>query len=181
MNSKVLLGIIIGILGGAIGVVALSGSQILNDVSQGGLGKISPDPIKVLPIQVELGRFEILSVTNEEAQIKVDFKITNPNFKSVILQLVKYELYSGDSRVLIAQIGDRPEGAIESSNYYTILSNNPQIIGETVTIKNTGNDPEFWSALSNGAVSWKVRGEASFNLSSMTAGHENIVPFEFTP
>ena len=181
MNSKILLGIIIGVLGGAIGVIAISGSQIFNDVSKEGLGKISPDPIKVLPLEVGLGGFEVLSITEEEAQIRVDFKITNPNFKSVILQLIKFELYSDDTRVLIAQIGDRPEGAIEGSNYYTILSNNPQIIGETVTIKNTGNDPEFWSALSSGTVNWKVKGEANFNLSSMTAGHENIVPFEFTP
>lgn len=168
-------------MGGAIGVIAISGSQIFNDVSKEGFGKISPDPIKVLPLQMELGNFEVLSVTEEEARIKVDFKITNPNFKSVILQLIKFELYAGDNRVLIAQIGDRPEGAIESSNYYTILSNNPQIIGETVTIKNTGNDPEFWSALSSDSVNWKIKGEANFNLSSMTAGHENIVPFEFVP
>lgn len=181
LNSKILLGIIIGVLGGTIGVIAISGSQIFNDVSKEGLGKISPDPIKVLPLEVGLGGFEVLSVTEEEAQIQVDFKITNPNFKSVILQLIKFELYSDDTRVLIAQIGDRPEGAIEGSNYYTILSNNPQIIGETVTIKNTGNDPQFWSALSSGTVNWKVKGEANFNLSSMTAGHENIVPFEFTP
>lgn len=181
LNSKILLGIIIGVLGGAIGVIAISGSQIFNDVSKEGLGKISPDPIKVLPLEVGLGGFEVLSVTEEEAQIQVDFKITNPNFKSVILQLIKFELYSDDTRVLIAQIGDRPEGAIEGSNYYTILSNNPQIIGETVTIKNTGNDPQFWSALSSGTVNWKIKGEANFNLSSMTAGHENIVPFEFTP
>ena len=179
MNSRILLGIIIGVLAGAIGVIAFSGSQVFNDVSEGGLGKISPDPIQVIPIQIELGTFEVLSVTEQEAQIKVDFKITNPNFKSVILQLIKYDLYAEDQRVIISQIGDRPEGAIEGSNYFTILSNNPQIIGETITIKNSGNDPEFWSALTGGTISWKIKGEANFNLSSMTAGHENVVPFEF--
>ncbi len=181
LNSKALLGIIVGVLAGAIGVIAFSGSQIFNDVSEGGFGKFSPDPIKVMPIQVELGTFEVLSVTPEEAQIKIDFKITNPNFKSVILQLIKFDLYAGDKRVTIAQIGDRPEGAIEGSNYYTILNTAPQIIGETVILKNTGNDPEFWSSLQNNSISWKVIGEANFNLSSMTAGHENVVPFEFAP
>ncbi len=181
MNSKVLLGIIIGVLAGAIGVIAFSGSQIFNDVSEGGLGKLSPDPITVKPILVALDKIEILSVTEEEAQIEVDFEITNPNFKSVILHVIKFDLYAGDKRVTIAQIGDRPEGAIEGSNYYTILSNAPQIIGKTITIKNTGTDPEFWSALQNNSVSWRISGEANFNLSSMTAGQENIVPFEFVP
>lgn len=181
MNSKILLGIVVGILAAVIGVIAFSGSQILNDVSEGGLGKISSSPIKVLPIQVELGTFKILSVTPEEAQIQVDFKITNPNYKSVILQIIKYTLYADNKQVIISQIGDRPEGAVESSNYYTILSNRPQMIGNTVTIKNSGTDPEFWNSLQNNTASWKIKGEANFNLSSMTAGHENIVPFELTP
>lgn len=181
MNSKVLLGIIIGVLAAALGVIAISGSQIFNDVSEGGFGKISSGSITVIPIQVDLESLEVIYVTEEEAQIKIDFKITNTNFKSVILQVIKYELYSDDKRITIAQIGERPEGAIESSNYFTILSNNPQIIGETVIIKNTGNDPDFWSALSSGTVNWKVKGEANFNLSSMTSGQENITPFEFSP
>lgn len=181
LNSKIILGIIVGILGGAIGVIAFSGSQIFNDVSEGGLGTISPDPIKVLPIQVDLGNFEVLSITDEEARVKVDFKITNPNFKSVILQIIKYELYSDGKRIIIGQIGERAEGAIDGSNYYTILSNNPQLIGETIVIKNTGNDPEFWSALQNNNANWHIKGEAFFNLSSMTSGQENIVPFEFAP
>ncbi|MFM7796221.1 MAG: hypothetical protein ACKO7N_05590 [Candidatus Nitrosotenuis sp.] len=181
MNSKILIGIIIGVLGAAIGVIALSGSQIFNDVTQGGIGKISQEPVTVKPIQIELAKLEVLSVTNEEAIIKVDFKITNPNFKSVMLQVIKFNLYAGDKRVTIAQIGDRPEGAIEGSNYYTILNTAPQIIGDKITIKNSGNDPEFWSALENNTVQWRIDGEANFNLSSMTSGHENIVSFHFTP
>jgi hypothetical protein len=176
-----LLGIIAAGLAGAIGFVALSGSQIINDVTQEGLGKVSPSPIQVIPIQVELENLSTLSVTEEEANMKIDFKITNPNFKSVILQVIKYELYYDNQRIIIGQIGERPEGAVDSSNYFTILSNNPQIIGDTITIKNSGNAPEFWSALSNDNIKWTVKGEVIFNLSSMTSGQENIIPFEFAP
>ena len=175
-----MLGIIVAGLAGAIGFVALSGSQIIDDVTQGGLGKVSPSPIQVIPIQVELDDLSVLSVTGEEATMKIDFKVTNPNFKSVILQVIKYELYWEDQRIIIGQIGERPEGAVDSSNYFTILSNKPQIIGDTITIKNSGNAPEFWSALSNNEIQWAIKGEAYFNLSSMTSGQENIIPFEFT-
>ena len=179
MNSKVLLGIIAAGLAGAIGFVALSGSQIINDVTQEGLGKVSPSPIQVIPIQVELENLSVLSVTEEEATMAIDFKVTNPNFKSVILQIIKYELYYDNQRIIIGQIGERPEGAVDSSNYFTILSNNPQIIGDTIKIKNSGNAPEFWSALSSNNIQWTIKGEAIFNLSSMTSGQENILPFEF--
>ena len=180
LNSKVLLGIIVGVLAGVLGVVAFSGSQIFNDVTEGGLGKISSGSITVIPIQVELGSLEVLSVTPEEAQIKINFKITNPNYKSIILETIKYDLYAGDKRVTISQIGDRPEGAVDSSDYYTILNTRPQMIGETITLKNAGTDPEFWSELQSNTISWKLKGEANFNLSSMTAGQENTVSFEFT-
>lgn len=179
LNSKILLGIIAAGLAGTIGFVAMSGSQFINDVSESGLGKITPEPITVIPVQIKLAELSVLSVTNEEARLKIDFEVTNPNYKSIILQLIKYDLYYGDTRVLIGQIGERAEGAVDSSNYFTILSNSPQILGDTITLKNTGNSPEFWSALEAGQIKWSVRGEVYYNLSSMTSGQENIEPFEF--
>lgn len=179
MNSKILLGIIAAALAGIIGFIAFSGSQIINDMSEGGFGQTSSSPIQVLPLEIELEKISILSVSEQEATLQVDFKVTNPNFKSAILQVIKYELYEGGKRITIEQIGERAEGMVDSSNYFTILSKNPQIIGDTFTIKNTGNDEEFWEALANNNVKWTVKGEAFFNLSSMTSGQENIIPFEF--
>jgi hypothetical protein len=179
MNSKILLGVIVAALAGIIGFIALAGSQFINDVSEGGYGKTSSTPIEVLPLEMQLEKLSVLSISEQEATLQIDFKVTNPNYKSVILQLIKYELYESGRRITIEQIGERPEGMVGASNYYTILSNNPQIIGETFTIKNTGNDPEFWSALSSNNIKWTVKGEAYFNLSSMTSGQENIMPFEF--
>jgi LEA14-like dessication related protein len=179
LNSKILLIAIVAALAGIIGFIALSGSQLINDVSEGGLGKPTTSTIKVLPLEIQLEKLSILSVSEEEATLRIDFKVTNPNYKSVILQIIKYELYEDGKRLTIEQIGERPEGMVDSSNYFTILSNNPQIIGDTFTIKNTGNTPEFWSALSNNNIKWLIKGEAYFNLSSMTSGQENIVSFEF--
>ena len=67
-----------------------------------------------------------------------------------------------------------------ASNYFTILSDRPSIIKDEFTIKNNGNIPELWSALENGDPQWRVTGEAYYNLSSMTAGQENELLFEFT-
>ena len=79
-------------------------------------------------------------------------------------------------------IGDRagPGGIVSASNYFTILSDRPSMISDEFTIKNNGQIPELWSALENGDPKWRVTGEAYYNLSSMTAGQENEVTFEFT-
>lgn len=174
-----MLGVIAAALAGIIGFITFSGSQLINDVSEEGLGKTSSSPIQVLPLEIKLEKLSILSVSEEEATLQIDFKVLNPNFKSAILHVIKYELYEGEKRITIGQIGERAEGMVDASNYFTILSNNPQIIGDTFTIKNTGNAPQFWSALSNNNVKWSIKGEAYFNLSSMTSGQENITPFEF--
>jgi LEA14-like dessication related protein len=180
LNSKIILAAIAAGLAGVIGFIGFSGSQIINDVTEGGFGKISSSSIEAIPIEVELAKLSILSVTEAEAQMQIDFRITNPNYKSVILQIIKYELYDDGKRVFVGQIGERAEGAIDSSNYFTILRDNPQILGDTFTIKNAGTDPEFWSALTNDEIQWIVKGEVYFNLSSITSGQENIIPFEFT-
>jgi len=180
LNSRLILAVVAAVIAGMIGFITLSGSQFINDISKDGLGKISPAPIKVIPLQIELDKLSVVEVTDEQATIRIDFKVTDPNYKSIILQLIKYELYESGKRITTEEIGQRPEGMVDVSNYFTILSNSPQIIGDTITIKNTGNTPELWSALINNSTKWTVKGEAYYNLSSMTSGQENITPFEFT-
>lgn len=180
MNSRLILAIVGAVIAGMIGLVTFSGSQFINDISKDGLGKLSPAPIEVIPLQIELANLSVIEVTDEQATIQIDFRVTDLNYKSIILQLIKYELYENGVRITTEEIGQRPEGMVDVSNYFTILSNSPQIIGEKITIRNTGNTPEFWSALTNNATKWTIKGEAYYNLSSMTSGHENITPFEFT-
>ena len=94
----------------------------------------------------------------------------------------RYTVYEDDMKIGVKSIGDRaaPGGIVSASNYFTILSDRPSIISDEFTIKNNGNIPELWSALENGDPKWRVTGEAYYNLSSMTAGGENEVFFEFT-
>ena len=179
MNRKIIFGGIIAAFAIVFGIVALSGSTIIDDVSGGNILSPSEVPRQTLPIKIELEDISILEANNKAATIKIAFKITNPNFKSVILQVVTYDLYENDVRVKVSQIGERPMGMLESSNYFTILSDRPTILKDTITIKNSGNSPELWDALTNNTPQWKIKGVAYFNLSSMTSGGENEITFEF--
>jgi LEA14-like dessication related protein len=179
LNRKIIFGGIIAAFAIVFGIVALSGSTIIDDVSGGNILSPSEVPRQTLPIKIELEDISILEANNKAATIKIAFKITNPNFKSVILQVVTYDLYENDVRVKVSQIGERPMGMLESSNYFTILSDRPTILKDTITIKNSGNSPELWDALTNNTPQWKIKGIAYFNLSSMTSGGENEITFEF--
>jgi len=179
LNRKIVFGGIVAAFGIVFGIVAFSGSSLIDDTSGGNIVSPSEVPRQTLPIKFELEDISILEVNDKAATIKVAFKVTNPNFKSVILQVITYELYENDVQIKLSQIGERPVGMLESSNYFTILSDRPTILKDTITIKNSGNSPELWDALINNTPKWKIKGVAYFNLSSITAGGENEITFEF--
>ena len=179
MNSKIIVGGIVAAFAILIGILGFSDSFVIFDISGGNIGSPSEISRKILPLELELENISILEVNEKAVTIEVKFKVTNPNFKAVILQYVTYELYENNLRIHFSQIGERPIGMVASSNYFTILSETPTILKDIITIKNTGNTPELWDAFKNNTPQWKIKGEASFNLSSITAGGENEVTFEF--
>ena len=163
-----------------IGIIGFTGSALIDDVTGGGIISPASSPREVLPLEIELDDITILEVTDTVATLEIKFKVTNPNPKSVILQMIKYELYENNVRIKVSEIGERATGLVSGSNYFTILSDQPTMLRDTITIKNTGNTPELWAALTNNNANWEVKGEAFFNLSSMTSGGENELFFEFT-
>lgn len=179
MNNKIIVGGVVAVFAIIIGIVGFSGSSVIDDTSGGNIISPSEAPRQALPLKIELQELSILEVNNKAATIYVEFKVSNPNFKSVILQVLSYNLYENDVRVAISQIGERPVAMLEGSNYFTILNERPTILKDTITIKNSGNTPELWDALTNNTPQWKITGDAYSNLSSITAGGENENAFEF--
>ena len=184
MNSKIVVGGAAGVLIAIIVVFTLTGNSIISDV-EGGFFAPSNQGQEVLPIVVELFDLSILEVTDKQATLEIKFKFTNPNFKSVMLQHVKYSIYHDDTRIAVGELGSQPEGFLASPNYYIITNERPVPIGEKLIIMNTGNTPELWGALtdwknSGTELNWRISGEAFSNLSSITAGQENILEFSFS-
>ena len=179
MNSRIVVGGAAGVLIAIIVVFTLTGNSIISDV-EGGFFAPSGQAQQVLPISVELFDLSILEVTDKQATLEIKFMFSNPNFKSVMLQHVKYSIYHNDAKMVIGEIGSSPEGFLASPNYFIITNERPVAIGEKITITNTGNTPEIWSALESNELNWRVSGEAFFNLSSITAGQENILEFNFS-
>jgi len=177
VNPRIIVGATAGILAVILVVFTLTGTSVVSDV-EGGF--FSPSTQEVLPLTIELFNFSVLEITEKQATLEIKFKVSNPNFKSVMLQHIKYLVYHNDVRIVIGEIGTAPEGFLASPNYFIILNERPSLIGEKFTIMNTGNTPELWEALTKKELNWRVSGEAFFNLSSITAGQENILEFDFS-
>ena len=182
LNPKIIVGGVIGALVIVIAAIAFSGTSIIDDTSEGGfLASPSSSMPEVLPLIIDLEDIEILDIDEKVAYIEISFKITNPNYKSILLEMIRYSVFEDGTKIGTKSIGDRgaPGGLVAASNYFTILNDRPSIIKDEFTIMNDGNIPEIWSALENDSANWRVTGDAFYNLSSMTSGGENELKFDF--
>ena len=178
VNPRIIVGAVAGLLVVILAVFALAGTSVVSDM---GGGFLSPSTQQqVLPLEIELFDLSILEVTKKQATLQIKFKVSNPNFKSVMRQHIKYSVYHNDARITVGGLGSTPEGFLASPNYFIILNERPSIIGEKFIILNTGNTPELWETLTKNELNWRVSGEAFFNLSSITAGQENTLKFDFS-
>ncbi len=177
MNPKVFVGAAIAAVAAAIILVVTSGSVLLDGGPVAGQGG---EPLRISPVEVNVDDIRTLELDRTGATLEIVITLTNPNPKSVILSLVKYQVFEGGEPVAAGQIGERSEGMVDASNYYTILSDGSITLRDKIILDNAGGAPRFWEALESGQTSWRVTGEAFFNLSSMTVGQENEVVFEQT-
>ena len=87
-------------------------------------------------------------ISERTATIEIAFEISNPNPRSMIVQVMDYQLfetgYSDSEQIAGGSIGSRPEGMVEfGSNYYTLLGNNSILLKDDISLRNSGNTPEI--------------------------------------
>ncbi len=132
-------------------------------------------------IKIDLESVSILEVSDRSAVIEMQLKLENPNPRAVIAQYLQYSLYASDNgeemKISAGTIGSRPEGMVDASNYYTLLSNGSIVLKDKIVLEYPGNNPELISLLNNSETDWRAEGIAFFNLSSMTSGQENEVRY----
>ena len=182
LNSKIFVGAAAGGLGIVLAIIAFSGT-LISDV---GGGEFAPfqEP-EVLPLQIEFHNLSVLEISEKQATLDIEFIVSNPNFKSVMLQRLKYTVFHDDTRIVAGEVGSSPTGFVDTSNYYLILNERPVTLGEKFIVKNTG-DAELWEKLEmslaegKNTLNWRITVDAFSNLSSLTSGQENIASFEFT-
>ena len=189
MNPKVFVfAAVLGIIG-ILGAIVLVGPD-MQAPGQGNNNSVENAPTIEL-LKVELADISVTKINERSATIEIAFEIFNPNPRAVIVQTMDYNLFetgfSSYEQLAGGTIGSRPEGMVEfGSNYYTLLGDNSIVLKKKMVIKNTASSSELWDSLQSeyengesGSAKWWVYGTVYFNLSSMTSGQENTVPFEF--
>ena len=189
MNPKVFVFAAVLVIIGILGAIVLVGPD-MQTPGQGNNNSVENAPTIEL-LEVELADLSVTKINERSATIEIAFEIFNPNPRAVIVQTMDYNLFetgfSSYEQLAGGTIGSRPEGMVEfGSNYYTLLGENSIVLKKKMVIKNTASSSELWDSLQSeyengesGSAKWWVYGTVYFNLSSMTSGQENTVPFEF--
>ncbi len=189
MNPKVFVFAAVLAIIGILGAIVLVGPD-MQAPGQGNNNSVENAPTIEL-LEVELADLAVTKINERSATIEIAFEIFNPNPRAVIVQTMDYNLFetgfSSYEQLAGGTIGSRPEGMVEfGSNYYTLLGENSIVLKKKMVIKNTASSSELWDSLKSeyengesGSAKWWVYGTVYFNLSSMTSGQENTVPFEF--
>ena len=182
LNSKIAIG---GAVGGIAIILAivimLPESNLLQEISTNTTPLSENLGSGIQPLEIQLNELSIISVSEKEAILNLKFTVTSPNKRPVILQMIKYEIFENDVKVKAGQIGERLIGMVTGSKYFTLLQGYPTTLGEKVTIKNTGNTPELWTALNENTPKWKVMGEAFYSTTTALTGMESSTTFDFHP
>jgi hypothetical protein len=188
MNPKIFVFIAVLVIAGILGGILVMGPT-MTAPGQGNNTDENTQTIQL--VTVELADISVTKISERSATIEIAFEISNPNPRAVIIQTMDFNLFetgfSSYEQIAGGTIGSRPEGMVEfGSNYYTLLGENSIVLKKKVTLANTATSGELWDALESeydngesGSASWWVTGTVYFNLSSMTSGQENTVPFEF--
>jgi len=184
VNKKIFVGVAVLALAAVLGIILLSGPSLVSQTSKENK-EVSPKIVQqIQPISIEVEDVTILEVNERDATIEIKFNIKNPNPTSIIVQVLDYQIFETDfsnqKQISGGQIGTRASGMVEfGNNYYTLLAKNSIILKDKIMLKNTGNTPQLWSSLESDTAKWRITGVVYYNLSSMTSGQENELPFEF--
>ena len=184
MNKKALVGAAVGIL--AVVIIAVSilpGSDFLKSIVPKDVklpGSLSALYSETKPLDVQLNDISVLSVSEKDAMLELKFDVSNPNNKPILLEMISFDIFENDIKVGYGEIGERLAGQYASSNYYTVLSDSSLTVHNKITIKNTGNDPEFWLTLQQGTPEWRIKGEAFYSTTSAFSGLANSTTFDFS-
>ena len=138
MNPKIFVFVAVLALAGILGGILLVGPDNDKLLGQGNNDTTENAPTIKL-VTVELEDISVLKISERSATIQIEFEISNPNPRAVIVQTMDFNLFetgfSNYEQLAGGTIGSRPEGMVEfGSNYYTVLGENAIVLKKKITI-----------------------------------------------
>lgn len=190
MGKKIVAtGIIVAVIA-AVAYFAVSSSNFLtSENTSWGIDNMNfaeasifnQDAIKdAIPPELSINDIMAKIVDGNTGNFSIIFNVFNPNKGTIMLESISYNVYSNSTRIVSGDIGDRPEGFVDSQDsIFPVIGNGTLILKDKRIFENNNNlnlsqfgNDELSEFLVNGSYFFKqtgsfqsTGGEQTFNIS----------------
>jgi len=171
---------------GAIATIALAliiiysttinGSFQLNDVSKLGITSLNfveasifnDDAVKdSVPPELSIKNITANIIDDKTGNLSIIFDVYNPNKITIMLESVSYNVYSNSTRIVSGDIGQRPEGFIDSQDsIFPVIGNGTLVLKDKKIIDTSRGLNLSKIATSNSISEFLVNGTYFFKQTS---------------
>lgn len=175
-------------IAGAIATIALvltviystniNGNFQLNAVSKLGIMNMNfveasifnfnDDAVKdAVPPKLSIKNITTNIVDDKTGNLSIIFDVYNPNKITIMIESISYNVYSNSTRIVSGDIGQRPEGFIDSQDsIFPVIGNGTLILKDKKVIDTSRGLNLSQIATNNGTSQFLVNGTSSFKQTS---------------
>jgi hypothetical protein len=150
MGKKIITtGILVAVIAIVIYFVVSSSNFLTNDVSRLSLANMNftqdsifnQDAIRdSMPPELSIKDITANIVDGNKGNFSIIFNVFNPNKGTIMLESISYNVYSNSTRIVSGDIGNRPEGFVDTQDsIFPVIGNGTLILKDKRIIENNNN------------------------------------------
>ena len=150
----------------AIAIIAVA--VVIMTFSQGSNFKFNQEAVtEAKDLEISLKNVCIKNNYNNNIKINTIFDVYNPNQGTLILENIHYNMNLETIRIASGDIGQRPEGFVDSSaGIYPIIGNGTVTLKDEKTIQRDNRIENVWNKITDDTSSFQVNGHFAYRQTS---------------
>jgi hypothetical protein len=162
----------------AIGIIAVA--VVIMILSQGSNFKFNQEAVtEAKDLEISLKNVSITNIDNNNIKVNPIFNVYNPNQGTLILENIHYNVNLQNTRIASGDIGQRPEGFVDSSaGIYPIIGNGTVTLKDEKTIQKDNRIESVWNKITDETSSFQVNGSFAYRQTSSFQAFGGEIDFD---
>lgn len=162
----------------AIGIIAVA--VIIMIVSQGSNFKFNQAAVtEAKNLEISLKNVSITNIDDNNIKVNTIFDVYNPNQGTLILENIHYNVNLENIRIASGDIGQIPEGFVDSSaGIYPIIGNGTVTLKDEKIIQKDNRIENVWNKITDKTSSFQVNGNFAYRQTSSFQADAGEIDFD---
>ena len=162
----------------AIGIITVA--VIIMIVSQGSNFKFNQEAVtEAKNLEISLKNVSITNIDDNNIKVNTIFDVYNPNQGTLILENIHYNVNLENIRIASGDIGQIPEGFVDSSaGIYPIIGNGTVTLKDEKIIQKDNRIENVWNKITDKTSSFQVNGNFAYRQTSSFQADAGEIDFD---